>query len=329
MKRFFHSFAYALVFVFGLAACDAAGPDDTTTLDDAELRAVVTELSTDLDLSATQASAVQASFAQHQTGDRQPGYLWYVAADLQQALTDEEKARLFAKAETQRARFEERRESQDGPRHRRDRRGPGAMHLLRGRLASELGLTDDQKTDIQAIMESRKDNFKALHTSYRNGDLTQEQLRNEMASLRADIEAEVEATLTPEQQAKLAEIKQQRADRRDERKDNRRDRRDANHTAMVDVLELTQTQQDALATLKAEQHAKAAEIREQVQNGSLDREGAQAAMQTLHEEGQASRAALLTGTQQEILNIHRALTQRVMAHKAKQRLQQRGQPQQG
>lgn len=96
--------------------------------------------------------------------------------------------------------------AQDRP-ARPERSGPGGPGARGGdRLAtmSELGLTADQKTKVQAIIEEERTSLEALRA---DTSLTQEARRAKMQEIRQSFAGKIRAALTPEQQAKWAEMR--------------------------------------------------------------------------------------------------------------------------
>ena len=99
-----------------------------------------------------------------------------------------------------------RREGQapDGPGPgRRGPGGPGGPGIF---LPPILNLTDDQKTQVEAIRKDEAAKIEAL----RKRDLPREEYRTEMMAIQKQTREQVEAILTAEQKAKLAEIDQRR-----------------------------------------------------------------------------------------------------------------------
>jgi len=157
------------------------------------------------------------------------------------------------------------------------RGGPGMGHHgplgSLGRVADELGLTDEQRTEIQAIMDE------------------------EMPAARERIETRVEGVLTAEQQEKLAALKAERperAGRKGMRGHGGPGGPGARLERMALALELTDDQKAAIgeifaqardehraemqeeidSVLTPEQQAKAAELREQREERMAERFGA-------------------------------------------------------
>ena len=121
-------------------------------------------------------------------------------------------------------------------------RGPGggAMGILRG-----LDLTDDQRAQVRQVMEGHRDELRAIServmAAHRAQDdaITAAQfdeqavraksaelaaVEADAAVLRAKLHSEVFAVLTPEQQAKAAELKAQREARMQQFRERARDR---------------------------------------------------------------------------------------------------------
>jgi len=323
----------ALAATVGLSACDSTNATlDTSGIDSPQLETMVTTLADDLDLSAGITQDLSEAIAARQDDQREPGFLWYVAADVQERLSDSEKADLFAKAEAQRearrARMEAFRENgQGGEGTRRNRRGArqgGGDALERLRENAPITLTDEQKEAMQAVREQYRPQLQALREQVQAETLTREAAREQGKALREAMKVDIQAILTDEQKATLEAAREERKANRAERKEQRADRRDATRDAMIDALELTDEQQAAIAALRDEQKTDRTATREQLrtarENGeAIDR-------QALRAEAQEARAAhrtamddILTDDQQEVIQIHRILTQSV----AKQRIQQR------
>ena len=117
--------------------------------------------------------------------------------------------------------------------------GPGGFwpHGRGGRMAGmadlrQLGLSDDQRTQIRAAMTAHRDEFKALSDRARAArqaeqaaieqvPMNEQQIRAaatdvasveaDMAVLRARVHEQVYSMLTPDQQTKLKALKDQRA----------------------------------------------------------------------------------------------------------------------
>ncbi len=72
------------------------------------------------------------------------------------------------------------------------------------KMMQELNLTDAQKAQLKPIMEAQRDQMKAMRE---DTTLDRKAKMTKMKAMRADMETQVNAILTPDQQTKLAELK--------------------------------------------------------------------------------------------------------------------------
>jgi periplasmic protein CpxP/Spy len=74
------------------------------------------------------------------------------------------------------------------------------------RLAQELGLNQDQKDKLKALHESTRTQMQALRN---NDQLSREEKRDQMRQLKEQKRTQMNAILTPEQQKKFEQIREQ------------------------------------------------------------------------------------------------------------------------
>jgi Spy/CpxP family protein refolding chaperone len=77
-------------------------------------------------------------------------------------------------------------------------------------LAEKLNLTDDQKTAIRPILVAEVNDIRGV---MQDKSLSKEQRQTKIAAIRESSRKEINKVLTPEQQAKLAELKKERQNR--------------------------------------------------------------------------------------------------------------------
>jgi hypothetical protein len=75
------------------------------------------------------------------------------------------------------------------------------------RMADELGLNADQKAKWETVMKSEREKMKAVQE---DKSLTKDQRREQMKSIREDMNKQLKAILTPEQQAKWEKMREER-----------------------------------------------------------------------------------------------------------------------
>ncbi len=264
---------------FGLAAC---GGEDTPTepvggsvvstdlLADADLGSAIGELTKSLGLSDEQVSAIQDLAAQHEEQERAPGAAWYAAAELQTILSSDQ----ISTIDTQLAAARSRIRSRPGARSSRGMSGQGHGYAW-------LDLTEEQQAQIQAVLESHRAEFQSQREEARGSDLSRDELRSRAEAVREAIRAEIEPLLTQEQRDRLQEREADLEERREAAMKNReaaRQRGEAEHSAMVDALGLTDAQIEQMESLRQDRGA--------------------------HREGFGE---ILTDDQQEVVTLHRAL----------------------
>lgn len=308
----------ALMVAVVVAACESpTAVEDEAVLADEELAAVAGQLTQELSLTTAQASDVQGAFAQHERRRHEPGFLWYVAADLQQTLTDEQKAELFERTEG----FEGRGGFpgiHGGPGGSRGFGGPHG-HRLPNILdiLSDL-LTEDQVVAIEAIRDRYKEQFQALMQRRRDGTLTPEDFRTEAQALHEAMKAEVEAVLTADQIAALeALLEERRAEMEakvEERRAEMEARREEAKAAMVEVLGLSDADLAELDALLTSFREARKALLEQFRSDEIDQEALAAALDGLRADEEAALADFFDATQHEVWQIHRALRVRMAMH---------------
>ena len=223
-------FAMAMIF----AACDSSNGFEASDLESEDLAQTVAFLAQDLGLTATETQALSRAFANHEGRSHEPGFLWRVAADLQQTLTDEQKQRFFNRYDNRGDGFGQSGNRQFGQSGQRPggfaQRRQGGGHFGQtgggqGLFGGAIELTDDQKAQIKAIREANAEDFKTLMDGRRSGDISVEDFRAQMEELQATIKVEFEAVLTDKQKQQLVDLKAQReagrADREAQREANR------------------------------------------------------------------------------------------------------------
>jgi len=72
-------------------------------------------------------------------------------------------------------------------------------------LATELNLTDDQKTQLKPILQGE---FKQLQAIHNDSSMSADQKQAKMTEIHESAKSQISSILTPDQQKKLAEIKE-------------------------------------------------------------------------------------------------------------------------
>ena len=80
-----------------------------------------------------------------------------------------------------------------------------AFHNRLSMIAEKLNLTDEQKTAIKPILATEVNDIKAVR---QDNSLSQEQKQTKISGIREASDTKINALLTPEQQAKFAQLKE-------------------------------------------------------------------------------------------------------------------------
>jgi len=77
-------------------------------------------------------------------------------------------------------------------------------------LSEKLTLTDDQKAKIKPVLEDQLQQMKTVHE---DSSLSEEQKRTKMKSIHESMHEQINAVLTPEQQAKFKQMMQEQMEK--------------------------------------------------------------------------------------------------------------------
>lgn len=130
----------------------------------------------------------------------------------------------------------------EGKHGKRGMRGHGGGNIMR--MVRGLDLTDAQKTQIKTLMETNRtamqpsfEEARSLHMKKRDGSITEteqarlEQIKTEMKASSEQLRLTVLGLLTPEQNAKLEQMKAEREQRMQERKQRWQERKQQKESA--------------------------------------------------------------------------------------------------
>ena len=271
--------------------------NDEVQLDSTELEMFSIDLVNDLNLSDKSARNLRSALGRHGRGgerDREPGFLWKLAAELQQTLTEEEKNNIFARLEEVKEKGKDRGKDAGKDRGKKD---GGALRVIYSVLA------DDQKPQFDAIMKEFRTGMDAIFSSIKAGEMTREEAKAEIESMEETMKSAIDALLTDDQKTQLEQL---RADRKAEKKAYM----EAVHQAKIEALGLTVDQIAAIETARAETKAAMEALKAQVESENLTKEEAREAAKAIFEANKTTMDAIFTATQIEIIKIHKYLEMR-------------------
>lgn len=147
------------------------------------------------------------------------------------------------------------------------------QHGDRGdRFAEKLGLTDDQRASVEAIMESHRGRRNELSA------LDKEQRHAAKQLMKQDIRSDLSTVLTPEQLAKFDEMQANRAKRGGKQR-------------LAEKLELTDDQRASVEAIMESRRESLKDLR------GLDRQQAHDARQLIHQDIRSDLSAVLSPEQ--------------------------------
>jgi len=295
MKRQFVTSLLVTAVAIFLSGCDNPfAQNDEVQFDSPDLEMFSSELENDLNLSEKSTNNLRSALGRHGMGgevDRDPGFLWKLAAELQQTLTEEEKNNIFTKLEEVKEKGKDRGKDADKGRGEKD---GGALRVIYSVL------TEDQRAEFDAIMEEFRANMGALKASIRSGEMTREEAKTEIESLEEAMKATIDALLTDDQKAQLEQMKA-------DHKAKMEAYMEAIRQAKIEALALTGDQIAAIEAAKTEMEAAMEALKAQVESGEMTKEEAREAAKVIYEANKAAMEEILTATQMEIVKIHRYL----------------------
>lgn len=315
MKRFLSTplhFLLALLLLPALAACDtAADAGSEIAPASEELNLVVDGIAADLSLSPEAEGDVRASFARHENRAHQPGFLWLVADEMQDRLSDEQKDRLYQAMTTHARLFGA---FPFGPIRPHRHLLPHAVNSVIEQIPN---LTAEQSDAIGVLREDARVAYEDLRQQHRDGALTNDEYREAVSALRDELKADILALLTDEQAAAFEDAIEAVKARIEELRARWQEHREASVEVMVDVLDLTDAQIEDLQTLRSDLRDDATALLTDFYFHEIDRDELRDGFVALHEVRVEELERVLTPEQFELVLIHRALVLRVVGTRAR------------
>ena len=312
MKKLILPISTLLLMAIG---CDNPMLDNRVELDNSELQDFSSELAYDLGLSETSASAVNDVLNRHGSGGkhREPGFLWKVAGELADKLSEEEKARLFEKMEEKEIPLFGSLKTLKGKKGKGSKGKKGSSYFD----GIKKVLTDDQKVTFKAIKVAYKEKFKTIQGQVKDGTLSKEDAKAQKDALKEAMKAEIDALLTDEQKAQLEQNKT-------DRKEKRKAYRDSTKAVKVAVLGMTTDQLTAFDAAHQEARDAAKALFEKSKNGDIDKDTLREGLKNIFAAKNEKMASIFDDSQLEIIKIHKALSLRKKKHKSKKGKKGRG-----
>jgi Spy/CpxP family protein refolding chaperone len=269
-----------------------AGP-----LGDENLVALALDLAESVPLSEEAIQSVNGVLAENESRAAEPGFLWFVAAGLQQTLSDEQKEKMFELRDR-----DNRRGGRGFRQNGRSFRGRGSGGFGMPRFTT-VDLTAEQRRQIREIQKDFGDKARDVLKGIREGDVTREEAQDQLTEIREAHREAFGEVLTEEQRAELESELEERTAERESRMESQRE-------AMVDALDLTGEQVEALDALRKEQRETLGDWRGGFWMNDFSRGEFVEDRLEIGEGMDEELAKILNGDQLETIKIHRVLVRR-------------------
>ena len=302
MKKLFLLTIIGFMFVVG---CDTMNNDRDVNLDDPELQALAEGLNADIGLSKSSDDALKDALNRHGKDGkhrRDPGFLWNVAAEMQESLTQEEKDKMFEWMDANSVAFLHAPE-------RKDHRGPkGDKGGIDIRLMMTVMDTDQQEA-LKNIMDSYRSQMDAVMRAMKDGTKDEATAKAEIEALELAMKNEIDSLLTDEQKDRIDRLQADMKQKRDDAFQAERD-------AMVAALEMTTEQEASLVEINQKHEDAVKALFEEMKNAgdSADRKEFEDRIKDLNVTRNNELELLFSDKQLEVVKVHASLVMMFSKH---------------
>jgi hypothetical protein len=284
---------------------DAVSQESAAPESEADFSVIFGDLTEGLGLTDDQLSAVNEVMAKYRGESREPGTLWYAAADLQDVLSSDQVAAIEVRRAELRSEMNSRRGRRGtGPRQGSGRRGEGGPHVV----TDILDLSEEQLVELKTIRERYAPELEEIRDAVRDGSLTRDEAKIRLEAIREATHEAMLGILTADQVALLEEhmakgeaMREGARARREGMKDQWEERRQAERAAMVEALGLTAEQVEAIDALK--------------ERAGRGERPSQEEMESRRAEHHQALLEILDADQEEIWILHGSLSESLARHR--------------
>lgn len=229
--------------------------------------------------------------------DREPGFLWYLAADMQSNLNSEEKAEIFMKIENKN--HKKNKYKQKNNEFERDEKNNNG-HNQGEKDLFEI-ITDVQMIEYNLIVENFTIRMNLIKNRVESGEISREDVELEIEENYSLMNQAIDDLLTEDQKIQLIEMKAQREKEKEEF-----------YLAMEEAknkaLGLSDNQIESLESFQKDFEGLMLNLRLQIEAGELNKETAEESIKSLKTNHRTSIESVLDDVQIEIMKIHNFLS---------------------
>ena len=229
--------------------------------------------------------------------DREPGFLWYLAADMQSNLNSEEKAEIFMKVENKN--HKKNKYKQKNNEFERDEKNNNG-HNQGEKDLFEI-ITENQMIEYNLIVENFMNRMDSIKNRVESGEISKEDVESEIEENYSLMNQAIDDLLTDDQKIQLIEMKAQRAKEKD-----------AFYLPMEeaknDALGLSDNQIESLKAFQKDFEDLMLNLKNQIEVGEVDKETARETIDSLKINHRKNIESILNDVQIEIMKIHNFLS---------------------
>ena len=229
--------------------------------------------------------------------DREPGFLWYLAAEMQSNLNSEEKAEIFMKVENKN--HKKNKYKQKNNEFERDEKNNNG-HNQGEKDLFEI-ITENQMIEYNLIVENFMNRMDSIKNRVESGEISREDVESEIEENYSLMNQAIDDLLTDDQKIQLIEMKAQRAKEKD-----------AFYLAMEeaknDALGLSDNQIESLKAFQKDFEDLMLNLKKQIEVGEIDKETARESINSLKTNHRKNIESILNDVQIEIMKIHNFLS---------------------
>ena len=275
---------------------------DEITIDSQELEFFSRSIEEDISLSRNSTNKLRNGINEFGVKNkldknREPGFLWYLAADMQSNLNSEEKAEIFMKVENKN--HKKNKYKQKNNEFERDEKNNNG-HNQGEKDLFEI-ITENQMIEYNLIVENFMNRMDSIKNRVESGEISREDVESEIEENYSLMNQAIDDLLTDDQKIQLIEMKAQRAKEKD-----------AFYLAMEeaknDALGLSDNQIESLKAFQKDFEDLMLNLKNQIEVGEVDKETARESIDSLKTNHRKNIELIFNDVQIEIMKIHNFLS---------------------
>ena len=228
---------------------------------------------------------------------REPGFLWYLAAEMQSTLTDKEKSEIFAIMENKNLKKNSQRKKNEGL--ERDKKNNNGHNKGEKNLFEII--TEDQRIEYNLIVEDFTLRMDSIKNRVESGEISREDVELEIEENYSLMNQAIDDLLTEDQKIQLIEMKAKREKEKEEFYLEMKN-------AKSEALGLSDNQIQSLESFQKDFEDLMLELRLQIGSEELNKEILTEKIESINENHRTNIESILNDVQIEILKIHRFLS---------------------